>query len=78
MAILQSDVSPLGECRIMKLTLKERAAGWCAFWAMTGYFIGYEASAFANGVPRDYGMIEGLGVASLATVFVTLMRSRVS
>jgi len=45
---------------------------------MTGYFIGYEASAFANGMPQSFGLIEGLGLASLATVFVTLMRSRAS
>ncbi len=62
----------------MKLGDKDRAATWMAFWGLTGYFIGYEASGFANGIPRDYDMIYVLGAGSVATLLIVLLRSRTS
>lgn len=62
----------------MKLGDKDRAVVWMAFWGLTGYFIGYEASSFANGIQRDYDMIYVLGAGSVAALLIVLLRSRTS
>ncbi|MEN9411452.1 MAG: hypothetical protein RL216_3426 [Pseudomonadota bacterium] len=58
------------------MSQQQRSMVWMVFWGMAGWFAGYEAATFAHGIPRDYGMIELLGLASLATLLVALLRSR--
>lgn len=60
------------------MSQQQRAAVWMVFWGLSGWFAGYEASTYAHGMPREYGMLDLLGLASLATLLVTLLRSRTS
>ncbi len=58
----------------LKLSNDWRAVGWMAFWGLTGGHIGYTASAFANGLPLDYSLIEVLNIVLPWAVLAAALR----